>query len=123
MALLQAANQIRRRLVKLNLLGLSLAHATMLLVSRSTWAGRTGRNADNAPEMLDTDDPQAEALSYSSQSHTTKKSCSNCQLYTGMHGEDFGPCAIFSYPVAPSGKQLVVNAKGWCRAWGTRQEV
>jgi hypothetical protein len=123
-ALHQAVDQSRRRFMSLNLLGLAFIPAAGLLVSESTWAGRTGRAVvDGGPALVGPDDPEAKALSYSPQSPKTDQHCGNCQLYSGTEGEGFGPCAIFSYRVAPSGKQLQVHAKGWCRAWAPRQEV
>ena len=118
----EAADQSRRRFVKLNLLGLALAPIANLYVGESAWANRTGRiETDQVPAVLDPADPQAQALSYAAQSPKDGQSCSNCQLYTGIEGEASGPCAIFSYRVAPNGKQLYVNATGWCRSWGPRQ--
>jgi hypothetical protein len=123
-ALHQAVDQSRRRFVSLNLLGLAFVPAAGLLVSENTWAGRTGRYVhEEGPALVQPDDPEAKALRYSAQSPKTAQSCSNCQLYTGVEGEDFGPCAIFSYRVAPSGKQLMVKAQGWCRAWAPRQKL
>jgi hypothetical protein len=118
------ADQSRRHFLKLNLLGLTLASTAGMVVAESAWAGRTGRTEpDNAPALLDPEDPQATALTYTAVSPKTKQQCSNCQLYTGIDGEEFGQCAIFSYRTAPNGKQLMVNAAGWCRAWGPRQDV
>ena len=117
-------DQGRRRFVKRNLLGLALAPTAGLLISENAWAGgRTGRTSDDMPAILDPTDPQAQALNYSAHSPKDGQSCSNCQLYTGIEGEDSGPCAIFSYRVAPNGKQLWVNATGWCRSWGPRQPL
>jgi hypothetical protein len=118
----QAADPSRRRFVKLNLLGLALAPIASLQVGENAWASRTARiETDHTPAVLDPADPQAQALSYSAQSPKEGQSCSNCQLYTGTEGEESGPCAIFSYRVAPNGKQLLADATGWCRSWGPRQ--
>jgi hypothetical protein len=117
-----ATDQSRRRFLRLNLLGLALAPTASLFVSENAWAVRTGGTADDKPAILDPKDPQAHALSYTRQSSKDRQSCSNCQLYTGTHGEEMGPCAIFSYRVAPNGKQLLVEASGWCRAWAPRQD-
>jgi hypothetical protein len=116
----EASDQSRRRFLALNLLGLVLAPAAGLFASGNAWAARSGRTADDQP-ILDPKDSQAHALSYTSQSHKDHQSCSNCQLYSGTPGEEAGPCAIFSYRVAPSGKPLLVDATGWCTAWGPRQ--
>jgi hypothetical protein len=113
----------RRRFVKLNLLGLTLASTAGLVVSEKAWT----RNVDKkgitpaSPAKLDPDDRQAKALSYTAQSSKDGQSCANCALYTGTEGQEIGPCAIFSYRVSPEGGQLMVTAAGWCRAWAPRQ--
>jgi hypothetical protein len=121
----EAAALSRRRFVKLNLLGLALAPTAVLFLSENSWAGgRTGRGPeDSTPALLDPEDPQAKALSYTEKSPKDEQECANCQLYAGTDGEPYGPCAIFSYRVAPSGKQLLVRAPGWCRSWGPRQDI
>ena len=58
---------------------------------------------------VDPADSQAKGLSYTHQSSKADANCSNCQLYSGDAGADWGPCAIFP------GKH--VAAKGWCSAW------
>jgi len=118
----QAADHGRRRFMKVNLLGLALAPAASLLVGGTAWAGRSGRNPKDLA-VLNPADPQAKALHYTPDSPKEGQSCSNCQLYTGTAGDDYGPCAIFSYRVAPSGEQIMVSAAGWCRSWGPRQPV
>ena len=118
----EASDQSRRRFLRLNLLGLALAPAAGLFASGNVWAVKTGGTADDKMPILDPHDPQAKALSYARESHKDHQSCSNCQLYSGTPGEEAGPCAIFSYRVAPSGKPLVVDASGWCRAWAPRAE-
>jgi hypothetical protein len=118
------ADQSRRRFVKLNVLGLALAPAASLTFGNNAWATRTGRmDADTTPAIVDPNDPQAKALNYTADSPKAEQECSNCQLYTGTEGGEYGPCAIFSYRVAPNGKQLLVDAGGWCRSWGPRQDV
>lgn len=72
-----------------------------------------------AQEQLSEDDAQAVALGYKHDTtavdaskfpqHSNEQMCSNCQLYQGAGGDDWGPCGIFP------GK--VVSAKGWCSAW------
>ena len=59
--------------------------------------------------QLDPNDPQAKALAYVHASPKPEQLCSNCQLYTGETGAEWGPCAIFP------GKG--VNANGWCKSW------
>ena len=72
-----------------------------LLTTRKTFA------ADLPP--VDPKDPQAKALEYVHASPKPEQLCSNCQLYTGEQGAEWGPCAIFP------GKG--VNANGWCKSW------
>ena len=68
----------------------------------------TGR-ASAADARLDPNNAQAKALSYTHESPDPNKLCSNCALYTGDAGTEWGPCNIFP------GKQ--VAAAGWCSAW------
>lgn len=113
----------RRAFVKLNLLGAALLPIAGLLVSENAQA-RNGEKKGYTPPppvRLDPDDPQAKSLSYTAYSARDGQFCSNCALYTGTEGDEIGPCAIFSYRVAPGGGQLVVVAGGWCRAWIERQ--
>jgi len=68
---------------------------------------------------LEESDPQAVGLGYKHNTadvdkdkhvnHTEEQLCSNCQLYQGKEGNDWGPCAIFP------GKE--VSATGWCSAY------
>ncbi len=118
----EASDRSRRRFLGLNLLGLVLAPTASLFVSENAWAVKIGGTVDDKLPILDPKDPQAQALSYTRKGRKDHQSCSNCQLYSGIPGEETGPCAIFSYRVAPSGKPLVVDASGWCRAWAPRQE-
>jgi hypothetical protein len=47
--------------------------------------------------------------------------CANCQLFSGAPGDEWGPCAIFSYRTHPKlNTPYVVNAGGWCLSWGPR---
>jgi hypothetical protein len=117
------ADQDRRHFLKRNLLALALAPTASLFGSKIVRAGRTARIIDDTPEVLNPSDPQAQALSYRAHSPKDGQSCGNCQLYTGREGEAVGPCAIFSYRVAASGEQLMVNVGGWCRAWAPRQPL
>lgn len=70
--------------------------------------------ADDLPNVSE-DDPIAVSLKYvhdaskSGDRSNTDALCSNCQLYTGDEGSEWGPCSIFP------GKS--VNANGWCAAW------
>lgn len=113
------ANRSRRRFMRINLIGLALAPAANLVFSES--ANAVSRR-DGVPALLDASDPQAQALNYTAQGPKGQQSCSNCQLYTGASGKEFGPCALFSYRSdTQSGKPLVVTSTGWCRAWAPRQ--
>lgn len=121
----------RREFVRLSIVGLSAVPLANFLAS-STQDARAG---DLPVVPLDENDPQALALGYkhdASQVDTgsfpvrateagAKQYCQNCQLYSGVPGKEWGPCALFSYRTDPqSGKHLAVNAKGWCVAWGPR---
>lgn len=117
----EASDRSRRRFLGLNLLGLVLAPTASLFVSQNAWAVKTGGTADDKAPLIDPKDPQAKALHYARESHKDHQSCSNCQLYSGTPGEETGPCAIFSYRVAPSGQPYVVDATGWCTGWAPRQ--
>ena len=70
--------------------------------------------ADDLPNVSE-DDPIAVSLKYvhdaskSGDRSNTDALCSNCHLYTGEEGSEWGPCSIFP------GKS--VNANGWCAAW------
>lgn len=67
--------------------------------------------ATEAP-LVDPDDAQAKALSYTHSSPKADQNCANCQLFSAGADAEWGPCAIFP------GKQ-VANA-GWCSAWVKR---
>lgn len=115
----ETADRSRRRFMKINLIGLALAPAASLAFSGS--ANAVSRR-DGVPALLDVKDPQARALNYTAQGPRSQQSCSNCQLYTGASGKEFGPCALFSYRSdTQSGKPLLVTSTGWCRAWAPRQ--
>ena len=82
--------------------GVSVAVAFGTLAVSSAQAG------GHMPK-LSVDDPAAKPLGYVLESAKPDQLCSNCQLYTGEAGKDYGPCQIFP------GKE--VAAKGWCTAW------
>ena len=73
------------------------------------------------PQLAESD-PQAQALNYVVDASTVDagkypqysagKDCSNCALYTGAEGSEFGPCSIFP------GK--LVAAKGWCSVYAPK---
>lgn len=107
----------RRRFIKLSLFGLTAAPLGMLIHDDLHVAG-----AAELPQ-LDENDAMAQSFGYkhdASQVDVDKfpkrkepdgagQFCSNCQLYTGGEGSQWGPCSIFP------GKG--VNADGWCNAW------
>ncbi len=72
----------------------------------------------SAADQVDLADPTAQALSYVHDAATSDKradssqTCANCQLYTGLAGDEWGPCALF-----PS---KTVGANGWCSAWALK---
>lgn len=81
----------------------------------STAACRVTAGSHEAARLSE-DDPSAVALKYvhdaaqaDASQRGEKELCSNCQLYKGSDGAEWGPCAIFP------GKE--VAAKGWCTAW------
>ena len=81
------------------------------------------RDAFAAPELLDENSPQAQALGYKhvaaevdtakwakrAGDEGSKQFCHNCNLYQGQGTEGVGGCPIFA------GKQ--VKAGGRCNAW------
>lgn len=74
-------------------------------------------------EKLSEDNSQAKALNYKHEASEIDKDknpryeegqlCSNCQLYSGADGDDWGPCGIFP------GK--VVKASGWCSSYAPKR--
>jgi hypothetical protein len=95
----------RRRLIKFGALSVAAVPLSQLLLTRPS----------HAQEQLSEDDPTAKALSYVHDASASDKRtddtalCSNCNLYQGADGEEWGPCAIFP------GK--LVKADGWCASW------
>ena len=79
---------------------------------------------------LPENDRQAFALGYKEDAalvastqykRTEGTACRNCQLYSGMEGDEWGPCAIFSYRADPTlNNNYVVSVNGWCRSWAPR---
>ncbi|MGY6552962.1 MAG: high-potential iron-sulfur protein [Wenzhouxiangella sp.] len=73
--------------------------------------------------ILDLNDPTAQALGYQHDASLVDPQqfpqfrpgnlCSNCALYTGQEGAEWGPCGLFP------GK--AVNVDGWCNAWAPRR--
>lgn len=78
-----------------------------------------GSGASGGLPQLSEDDTQAKSLNYKHIASDVDPSknprykegqlCSNCQVYQGKEGDDWGPCAIFA------GK--AVKATGWCTAY------
>jgi hypothetical protein len=81
--------------------------------------------ADAAPGELppvELDDPTAQALGYKHDADNVDAQrypdrdpahrCSNCILYTGDAGDQWGPCSLFP--------GRVVNANGWCSSYTPR---
>lgn len=90
---------------------LSIVPASALALGVRPASAEAARLAEN--------DPQAVALGYVHDAtkldakkfprYAAGQLCSNCQLFQGKSGEEWGPCSAFA------GK--LVNAKGWCSAW------
>jgi hypothetical protein len=125
------ADSGRREFVKLTVVGLSAASLANVLSA----FGEVAWAADLPVTALAENDPQAAALGYKHDANQVdtaqfpvratesgaKQYCYNCQLYTGVPGKEWGPCALFSYRTDPqTGKPLAVNVNGWCVAWGPR---
>lgn len=89
---------------------LRLAGGTIALVPLSMLVTRHAAAAD-LPKV-DLADPMAKTLGYVHASNNPEQLCNNCELYTGVAGEEWGPCPIFP------GK--LVNANGWCKSWITK---
>ncbi len=97
-------NQTRRSIVKT--LGSSIVAIPFLNL-----VGPARLLAADDPR-LSPDDPAAKSLNYAHASTDAARHCSGCQFYTGVSGDDWGPCVIFP------GKQ--VNAGGLCNSWFAR---
>ncbi len=92
---------MNRRKLLLNAGKATLAIPLVVLV-------RQAAHATDLPE-LELTDSTGQALGYIRESEVDDQTCANCQLYTGVEGEDLGPCALFP------GKS--VRAAGWCKSW------
>lgn len=68
-----------------------------------------GSDAAMGLPKLGEDDPRARALGYTHISDSEENTCSNCGLYHGDPGEEWGECSIFP--------KKVVSATGWCSSW------
>ncbi len=128
----QSVSIRRRSFLRFNLI--ALATGVLGSVCYSGLAHAVRRSVPAGVPLLNPEDAQAKALSYVPDVITDSKSqtlptspaiagqtCSNCQLYSGAAGAEWGPCAIFSYRTDPDTKKnLVVSADGWCRSWAPR---
>lgn len=120
----------RRRFLRFNLFALATGVFASVVYANAAHAVRSSPPA--SIPSLDPEDPQAKALSYTPDVTDPKQDlpasvldgaqkCSNCQLYSGTVGAEWGPCAIFSYRTDPqTRKNLVVSSDGWCKGWAPR---
>lgn len=121
----------RRSFMTVSAIGLAVVPLGSLLVSRHAEA-RTGgvtRGSTEIPKLPE-NDKQALALGYREDANLVDATkfnrgkdqlCQNCQLYSGSPGEQWGPCAIFSYRMDPKlNRGYVVSVKGWCKSWAPR---
>jgi hypothetical protein len=119
----------RRNFVTLSAIGLAVVPLVSLLAGKDAEARGSGgvNGASKEIAKLPEDDKQAIALGYRADANLvdgTKfkrgegQTCQNCQLYSGSPGDEWGPCAIFSYRIDPIlHKNYEVSANGWCRSW------
>lgn len=118
----------RRNFLRISAIGIAVAPLTQLVMSTAAQAAQAPRNLPPEASALNEDDPQAKALHYKQDAAEANaigrkegQYCSNCQLYSGQPGKEWGPCAVFSYRINPdANKPFVVSATGWCDAWGPR---
>ena len=82
----------------------------------------TPEQESQGPTRLSLDDPQAKSLAYGHDATTVDKAaqpryeegqaCSNCALFQGGPGDEWGNCSIFP------GRQ--VKATGWCSVYAPK---
>ena len=121
----------RRNFIKISAVGLAVAPLANLLMSSSATAKRQPGETALSDSALSVDDPQAKALHYvedatanSPAGRQDHQFCSNCQIFTGTPGSEWGPCAIFSYRTHPkTHAPFLVSAKGWCDGWAPRASI
>jgi len=125
-------NKDRRHFVIVSAIGLVVAPiGSLTLGGKAEARGSTAvtRVSTEIPKFPESD-KQALALGYREDANlvdptkfnrSKDQTCQNCQLYSGSPGDEWGPCAIFSYRIDPRlNKNYVVSSKGWCRSWGPR---
>ncbi len=120
----------RRSFITLSAIGLAAVPLGSFFISQNAEARGSGGVIGPSKEIakLPENDKQAIALGYRADANLVDvpkfkrgegQSCQNCQLYSGSPGEEWGPCAIFSYRLDPIlHKNYEVSAKGWCKSWG-----
>lgn len=122
------SDPVRRHLIKMGAIGLCAVPTAHLLVSGIAQAAKQPE-LPKGPSEIDEADPQAASLRYKHDAtevdpkykRDPSQICANCQLYSGLPGSNWGPCAIFSYRIDPQSKQpYTVSAHGWCLSWGPR---
>jgi len=125
-----ATNPQRRNFINLSSKGIAVVVGGVLVPTSDVLA-RTGvTEGSKAIAKLPEDDRQAKALGYKDDASKVDVTqykrkddqfCATCQLFSGSPGDDYGPCAVFSYRIDPILKKpYVVSAKGWCKSWGPR---
>lgn len=105
----EVSRHARRRFLQLATAGVAMAPLCAGLVSRRAFG----------QEMVSEDDEIAQQLGYVHDASRVDPAewpeyepgqlCSNCALFHGEEGEEWGPCDIFAGDL--------VNANGWCAAW------
>lgn len=88
----------------------------MLQVVTGTAALAAG-NLAQAQDRLSEDDPYARSMGFKFDTnkvdkaryprHDPSQNCSNCQLFGGKPGDEWGPCSFFG--------DRLVKPTGWCR--------
>ncbi len=133
MAARDTKNTDRREFLNTALKGIAVAPLGFILPVTDVLAAKGAPSNDGISSeiaKLPENDRQAKALGY--KEDVTKvdtaqlnikagQFCSNCQLFSGSPGDQWGPCAIFSYRIHPVIKKpFEVSANGWCKSWGPR---
>jgi len=97
----------------------SLLKGALLTLAAAPAAGMLAREAAAANPLVDPNDGQAKALSYTADAtkvdakanpnYKPGQHCANCIQYTGKAGDAEGGCNLFP------GK--AVKSTGWCKVW------